>query len=66
VTDRPSAEELLATPGAVVVREDLRSVGLSDYEVDRLMRACGVVVFPGVRRSFVDAEAARAWIEGHR
>jgi hypothetical protein len=63
VTGRPSAAELLATPGALLDRERLRELGLDDRDVDRLKRACGVVVFPGARSVYVDADAARPWIE---
>jgi hypothetical protein len=66
VSDRPTPAELLATPGAVVGREHLRALGLSEYDVDRLMQSCGVIVLPGIRRTYVDAAAARGYLEERR
>jgi hypothetical protein len=59
--------ELLERPGALLDTDALRELGLDHREVDRLLRALGAVVaFPDVRRVYVDACAARAWIEEHR
>jgi hypothetical protein len=63
---RPSAAELLETPGALLDRERLRELGLSDTEVDQLLRACGVIAFHDVRRVYVDGAEARRWLEQHR
>jgi hypothetical protein len=63
VNERPSAVELLARSGALLDRDGLRELGLPDGDVERLLRAVGVVAFPGVRHVYVDTDAARAWIE---
>jgi hypothetical protein len=63
VNELPSAAELVQLPGALLNREHLRTLGLHDRDVDRLMRSAEVVVFPGSRRVFVAAEYARAWLE---
>lgn len=65
MSGRRSAAELLRTSGALLDRARLRELGLDNGAVDRLKRACGVVAFPGVRSVYVDADAARPWIEEH-
>jgi fructose-1-phosphate kinase PfkB-like protein len=53
---RPAASELLETPGALLLRTDLRDLGLTRTQVDAVFRALDVVVFPGSRRPAVKRE----------
>lgn len=53
---RPSADELLATPGALLTRGDLATLGLTRTMVDAVFRELPVVVFPGSRRPAVKLE----------
>lgn len=53
---RPSASELLETPGALLTRSHLRELGLERRAVDAAFRACPVVVLPGYSRPMVRAE----------
>jgi hypothetical protein len=50
MTERPSAAELLETPGAMLSRPDLRAVGWSRREIDAIFRELDVVYLPGVKR----------------
>lgn len=57
VTDRrPSATELLSTPGALLSRTHLRELGLERRAVDAVFRALPVVVLPGYSRPLVRVE----------
>jgi hypothetical protein len=53
---RPAASELLETPRALLLRTDLRDLGLTRTQVDAVFRALDVVVFPGSRRPAVKRE----------
>lgn len=44
---RPSATELLETPGALLTRSDLRELGLERRAIDAVFRALAVVFLPG-------------------
>ncbi len=50
---RPTAAELLETPGALLNRSHLRELGLERRAVDAAFRACPVVVFPGYSRPVI-------------
>jgi hypothetical protein len=50
---RPTAAELLETPGALLTRSHLRELGLERRAVDAVFRACPVVVFPGYSRPVI-------------
>jgi len=52
---RPSASELLATPGALLSRSHLRELGLERRAVDAVFRELDVVVLPGYSRPMVRA-----------
>ena len=52
---RPSAEELLRTPDALLTRTDLRDLGLHRRAVDAVFRTLPVVVLPGYSRPMVKA-----------
>src|SRR5215831_7813503 len=64
VNDRPPAAELLATPGAMLTRSDLRALGLERRAIDAVFRECPVVVLRGYSRPMVSADAYRALIAG--
>ena len=53
---RPTATELLGTPGALLSRTHLRELGLERRAVDAVFRALPVVALPGYSRPIVRAE----------
>ena len=53
---RPSASEILRTPGGLLTRSDLRSLGLERRAIDAVFRELPVVFFPGYTRGSVRAE----------
>jgi fructose-1-phosphate kinase PfkB-like protein len=53
VIDRPTADQLLATPGALLTRTHLRELGLGRAAVDAVFRQLDVVVFPGSTRPHI-------------
>lgn len=61
---RPSAAELLETPGALLTRTDLRELGLERRAVDVVFRECPVIILPGYSRPMIRAEAYLALLEG--
>jgi hypothetical protein len=63
VSARPSASELLETPGALLTRGHLRELGLGRSQTDAVFRACKVVVFPGSSRSAIRREDYLALVE---
>jgi hypothetical protein len=56
VTDRPTAAQLLTTPGALLTRSHLRELGLGRAAIDAVFRELPVVVFPGSSRPHVRRE----------
>jgi hypothetical protein len=56
VTDRPSATQLLETPGSLLTRSHLRELGLERRAVDAIFRELDVVVLPGYRRPLIRRE----------
>jgi hypothetical protein len=56
VSERPSAAELLETPGALLTRSDLRELGLERRAVDAVFRALPTVHLPGYTRPLIRAE----------
>lgn len=54
---RPSAAELLETPGALLTRSHLRGLGLERRAVDAVFRVLPVVALPGYSRPMIRAEA---------
>jgi hypothetical protein len=60
---RPSPEELLRTPDALLTRTDLRDLGLHRRAVDAVFRALPVVVLPGYSRPLVRAADYLALVE---
>jgi len=55
VSVRPTATDLLETPGALLTRSHLRELGLERRAVDAVFRACDVVVLPGYARPLIAA-----------
>lgn len=50
---RPTAAELLDTPGAVLTRTDLRALGWERRAIDAIFRELEVVFLPGYTRGHV-------------
>lgn len=61
---RPPASELLKTPGALLLRTDLRDLGLPKKMVDAVFRQCPVIIVPGFSRPAIRVEAYLALLEG--
>jgi hypothetical protein len=53
---RPSATELLDTPGALLTRSHLRELGLERRAIDAVFRKLAVVFLPGYSRPMVRVE----------
>lgn len=60
---RPSATELLETPGALLTRSHLRELGLERRAIDAVFRALAVVFLPGYSRPMIRAEEFRELVE---
>jgi hypothetical protein len=60
---RPTAADLLETPGALLTRTHLRELGLERRAVDAVFRALPVVVLPGYSRPFICAADYQALLE---
>jgi hypothetical protein len=60
---RPSAAELLATPGALLTRSHLAELGLGRAAIDAVFRRLPVVVFPGSSRPHVRRDDYVALVE---
>jgi hypothetical protein len=60
---RPSAADLLRTPGALLTRSHLRELGLERRAIDAVFRALPVVELPGYSRPLIRAEDYLALIE---
>jgi hypothetical protein len=63
VTDRPSAAELLETPGGMLSRSDLRELGWERRAVDAIFRELDVVFLPGYARGHVRVADYLALVE---
>lgn len=62
---RPSAAELLKTPGALLTRTHLRGLGLERRAIDAVFRALPVVALPGYSRPMIRAEEYLELVEQH-
>jgi hypothetical protein len=51
--ERPTATELLETPGALLTRSHLRELGLGRAAIDAVFRKLPVIIFPGSSRPHV-------------
>jgi hypothetical protein len=56
VTRRPTAAELLETPGALLTRSHLRDLGLGRAAIDAVFRALDPVFFPETKTGYVKRE----------
>jgi hypothetical protein len=59
---RPTAAELLETPGALLNRTHLRELGLERRAVDAVFRALPVIALPGYSRPLIRADDYRAFL----
>ena len=62
---RPSAAELLRTPGALLTRSHLRGLGLERRAIDAVFRTLPVVALPGYSRPMISAEAFLELVTQH-
>lgn len=60
---KPSASQLLDTPGALLSRGHLAQLGLGRRQVDAVFKALDVVVFPGSRRPLIRVADYLAHVE---
>ena len=60
---RPTATELLETPGALLTRTHLRELGLERRAVDAVFRAYPVIQLPGYARPPVRVEDFHRLVE---
>ena len=61
---KPSASELLHTPGALLRRGHLRELGLERRAVDAVFRACPNISLPGYSYTFIRVEDYLALLDG--
>lgn len=64
IRSRPSAQELLFLPDALLTRSDLRSLGLTRRAVDAVFKALNPVFLPGYGRPLVRVRDYLALVEG--
>lgn len=60
---RPTATDLLETPGALLTRTHLRELGLERRAVDAVFRELPVVALPGYSRPLIRASDYRALLD---
>ena len=60
---RPTATELLETPGALLSRSHLRELGYERRAVDAVFRHCPVVSLPGYSRPLIRVAGYLAFLE---
>jgi hypothetical protein len=65
MSDRPTAAQLLETPGALLSRTHLRELGLERRAIDAVFQALPVVALPGYSRPLIRAEDYRAYLDDH-
>ena len=66
MSKKPTAAELVNTPGAVLTgTSDLRDLGWTRTHIDAIWRACPVVVLPGTRWPVLRVEDYLAYLEQH-
>jgi hypothetical protein len=64
MSDRPTAEELLERPHAMLTRSHLRELGLERRAIDAVFRECPVHQLPGYTRPLVMVADYLALLEG--
>lgn len=62
---RPSATDLLGTPGALLTRSHLRGLGLERRAIDAVFRTLPVIALPGYSRPMISAEAFLELVTQH-
>jgi hypothetical protein len=65
VSDKPTAAELLETPGALLTRSHLRELGLGRNAIDAVFRALPVVALPGYSRPMIRAADYLELVDEH-
>jgi len=65
VSTRPTAAELVQTPGALLSRTHLRGLGLERRAVDAIFRVLPVVELPGYSRPMIRSEDYLALLAKH-
>jgi hypothetical protein len=63
VTARPTAAELVQTPGALLTTSDLAALGLPRKAIESVLRQVPVVYLDGYRRPLVRVEDYRELVE---
>ena len=63
IARKPTAAELLETPGALLSRSHLRELGLERRAVDSVFRALPTVHLPGYSRPLIRVADYRALLE---
>jgi hypothetical protein len=64
VSARPTAEQLLERPRALLTRSHLRELGLERRAVDVVFRECPIIQLPGYSRPLVRVSDYLALLEG--
>ena len=62
---KPTAAELLETPGAVLTSSHLKELGWTRTHIDAIWRSCPMVILPGARRPVLRVEDYLAYLEEH-
>jgi hypothetical protein len=65
VAPKPTAAELLETPGAVLTSSHLKELGWTRTHIDAIWRSCPMVILPGARRPVLRVEDYLAYLEEH-
>jgi hypothetical protein len=60
---RPTAAELVETPGAFLTSSDLAKLGLSRRAIDAVFAHLPIVQLPGFHRPMVRADDFKAYVE---
>jgi hypothetical protein len=62
---KPTAAELLKTPGAMLSSTHLKELGWSRNAIDAIWRSCPMVVLPGFKRPMLRIEDYLGYLEEH-
>jgi hypothetical protein len=65
VNERPTASELLETPGALLTRSHLRELGWQRGAIDQIFRNVPTVHVPGYSRAMIAVESYLAFVAEH-
>ena len=64
-SQRPTAAELLSTPGGLLTSSHLRELGWTRRHIDAIWRACPMIILPGTSRPVLRVEDYLAYLEEH-